>query len=86
MAIVYMQPGLSFPRVIEESPSARRARLELALIVGGTLGAFAILILEVSGKRKLAQALTGAGILAGGFVGGWRVLEEEKLRVQSGGA
>lgn len=78
MHILHYEPGVH--GIIPESPSAKRARLELALIMGGTLGAFAVLALEVAGKRKLATALTGAGILAGGAISAWRVVEDEKYR------
>jgi hypothetical protein len=73
MAIVIQQLGRIIP---DSNPRARKLRIELALALGGTLGAFTVWGLHARGKHKQAEALTGAGIVVGGLLSMWRIAEE----------
>lgn len=53
----------------------RQARLELALVLGGTFGAASVMLLRMAKKHELANALLFLGILSGGIVGTLRVVE-----------
>ena len=73
MAIVLQQLGRIVP---DSNPRARKLRIELALALGGTLGAFTVWGLHARGKHRAAEGLTGAGIVIGGLLSMWRIAEE----------
>lgn len=54
----------------------KRARMEVALVVGGTLGFATITILRMAERHKEANLLTLFGLIAGGVLGMIRVVEK----------
>lgn len=52
----------------------REARLELGLVLGGTLGIASVMLLRFAGRERDANMLSFLGVLAGGVVGALRVV------------